>query len=164
MKEILIINGSAGVGKDTFVDCLKNYASVFHSSIVNPVKKIARLIGWDGQKTEKDRKFLSDLKKLIDDYNDKNYEVMAELMDAFRNRETSYDLLCIDMREKEQIERARREYGAKSVLIRRNSIPHVTSNMADAGVFNIIYDFYIDNNGTIEELNMNAKKFIQTFI
>ena len=160
MKEILIINGSAGVGKDTFVGCLKNFANVYHSSIVNPVKKIAGLIGWNGQKTEKDRKFLSDLKKLIDDYNDKNYEVMAELMQAFRTRETSFDLLCIDMREKEQIERARQEYGAKSVLVRRDSIPHITSNMADAGVFDITYDYYIDNNGTIEELNEKAYKLI----
>lgn len=160
MKEILIINSSAGVGKDTFVECLKNYVNVYHSSIVNPVKKIANLIGWNGQKTEKDRKFLSDLKKLIDDYNDKNYEAMAELMDTFRTKNTSFDLLCIDMREREQIERARKEYGAKSVLVRRDSVPHIVSNIADAGVFDITYDYYIDNNGTIDELKRNAEKFL----
>ena len=40
MKEILIINGSAGVGKDTFVECLNKFVSVYHTSIVNPVKKL----------------------------------------------------------------------------------------------------------------------------
>ncbi len=86
---------------------------------------------------------------------------MAELMQAFRTRETSFDLLCIDMREKEQIERAQKEYGAKSVLVRRDSIPHITSNMADAGVFDITYDYYIDNNGSPEDLKERARELIQ---
>ena len=41
MKEILIINGSGGVGKDTFVDKLSRYAKVIHTSIVNPAKDLA---------------------------------------------------------------------------------------------------------------------------
>ena len=44
MKEILIINGSGGVGKDTFVDKLSRYAKVIQTSIVNPVKDLAKKI------------------------------------------------------------------------------------------------------------------------
>ena len=84
MKEILIINGSGGVGKDTFVGCLSRFKKVYHTSIVNPVKELAKQAGWDGGKTERDRKFLSDLKVLIDTYNDNNYKSMEKDMQDFK--------------------------------------------------------------------------------
>ena len=160
MKEILIINGSGGVGKDTFVDKLSRYAKVIHTSIVNPVKDLAKKIGWTGSKTEKDRKFLSDLKVLIDEYNDYNYENVAKLMRAFRNGEFDADILCIDMREKNQIEKAQKEFGAKTVLVTRDSVAHITSNIADKGVYDIEYDYHIENNGSIYDLDEKAKQFL----
>ena len=36
--------------------------------------------------------------------------------------------------------------------------------MADKNVFNYSYDFIIDNNGTKEELNDKAKKFVREAI
>lgn len=68
MKQILIINGSGGVGKDTFVDLLGEFVPVKHDSIVNPTKSLAKQVGWDGKKDERDRKFLAELKSLIDEY------------------------------------------------------------------------------------------------
>ena len=62
--EIFIINGSGGCGKDTFVELFsKHYGpdKVWNYSSVDKVKRIAKEIGWTGAKTEKDRKFLSDL-------------------------------------------------------------------------------------------------------
>lgn len=160
MKEILIINGSGGVGKDTFVDKLSRYAKVIHTSIVNPVKDLAKKIGWTGSKTEKDRKFLSDLKVLIDQYNDYNYKNAAQLMKSFRDGEFDADILCIDMREKNQIEKAQKEFGAKTVLVTRDSVAHITSNIADKGVYDIEYDYHIENNGTIYDLDKKAKQFL----
>ncbi len=146
MREILIINGSGGVGKDTFVECLsKCCVKVLHTSIVNPVKDLARRAGWNGSKSEIDRKFLSDLKVLIDEYNDGNYRQMETVMRKFKSGEIEGDILCIDMREKHQIERAKNDFGAKSVLVVRDSVKHITSNIADAGVFDINYDYVIDN-------------------
>lgn len=161
MKEILIINGSGGVGKDTFVECLKEFTSVFHTSIVNQVKSIAKAIGWNGEKNENNRKFLSDLKVLIDEYNDGNYNNVAAIMRDFREGIIDSELLCIDMREGNQIERAKKEFGAKSVLVTRNTVKHITSNIADAGVFNVKYDYHIENNGTIEDLRNTAKDFLK---
>lgn len=69
-KQIVIINGTGGSGKDTFVQFCSKYNKVMNFSSIDKVKEIARLIGWDGKKTEKDRKFLSDLKKLTTEYND----------------------------------------------------------------------------------------------
>ena len=61
-KQVFIINGSGGVGKDTFVELVsENFLlPVMNFSSVDKVKEVARIIGWTGGKSEKDRKFLSD--------------------------------------------------------------------------------------------------------
>jgi dephospho-CoA kinase len=160
MKEILIINGSGGVGKDTFVECLSKFAKVEHTSIAKLPKSIAKLIGWDGSKNEKDRKFLSDLKILIDEYNDKNYRLMSREMRKFIDGKIDAEILCIDMREKTQIDRARSEFGAKVVLVERTSVSPILSNPADANVKDAAYDYLITNNGTIADLEEKAKIFV----
>ena len=63
MKEIVVINGSVGVGKDTFVQFCAEYAPIMNISSVDKVKEAAKVLaGWNGEKDEKSRKFLSDLK------------------------------------------------------------------------------------------------------
>ena len=57
MKNIVIINGYGGSGKDTFVEFVSKYNKVYNFSSVDKVKEIAKLIGWNGKKEEKDRKF-----------------------------------------------------------------------------------------------------------
>lgn len=162
MKEILIINGMGGVGKDTFVNCLKNYAKVMHISIVDIVKSTATKLGWNGEKDEKSRRFLSDLKVAIDRYNDANYEYVKTVVEQFKTDALleGYEILCIDMREKEQVYKAKKDFGARSVLVVRDSVKNITSNIADAGVFSMDYDVVIKNNSTIDDLNKAAGQFV----
>lgn len=165
MKKILIINGSGGVGKDTFVNALRAFAEVTHISIVEPTKNLAKQIGWNGGKSERDRKFLSDLKMLIDDYNDYNYGYISNIVRNYLDTPSdSISLLCIDMRERLQIERAKEEFGAETVLVKRDSVQHITSNVADAGVFDMEYNYIIENDGTIEDLTRVAKSFVGLLI
>ena len=159
MKQILIINGSGGVGKDTFVDLLGEFVPVIHDSIVNPTKALAKQVGWDGKKDERDRKFLAELKSLIDEHSNYNYKEMENLMSSFLSGNLSCELLCIDMREKYQIEKAKNEFGAKTVLVTRNSVEQITSNHADADVFNVNYDYHIHNDGSLADLRETAKQF-----
>lgn len=170
-KHIFIINGSGGVGKDTFVelvstelnDILKKFHTVVNFSSVDKVKEIAKEIGWDGKKSEKDRKFLSDLKILTSDYCDMPFQSMRSKVAEFMNDEESI-LLFLHIREPEEITRAVKEFGANTILVIRNTVKHITSNMADENVFNYNYEFIIDNSGTKEELNNKAKKFVQEVI
>lgn len=165
MKKILIINGSGGVGKDTFVNALRDFAEVTHISIVEPTKNLARQIGWNGGKSERDRKFLSDLKMLIDDYNDYNYGYISNIVRNYLDTPSDgINLLCIDMRERPQIERAKEEFEAETVLVKRDSVQHITSNVADAGVFDMEYNYIIENDGTIEDLTRVAKSFVGLLI
>ena len=166
-KQIFIINGSGGVGKDTFVelvsvelnDILKKFHTVINFSSVDKVKEIARKIGWSGKKSEKDRKFLSDLKILTSEYCDMSFESMKNKVNEFLKDEESV-FLFLHIREPKEIARAVKEFDAKTILIVRDSVKHIISNMADENVFNYNYDFVVENNGTINDLSKKVKKFV----
>ena len=61
---LIIINGPPRAGKDTFVEmCEEAGARCFNLSTINYIKDLAEELGWDGTKTPKNRKFLSDWMK-----------------------------------------------------------------------------------------------------
>ena len=60
----------ARCGKDTFATFLNEFVPTLKYSSIDRVKEIAKLCGWNGGKTERDRKFLSDLKMLTSAYSD----------------------------------------------------------------------------------------------
>ena len=157
-KKIFIINGIATSGKDTFVELVSEFAPTKNISSVDKIKEIARLIGWDGEsKTEKDRKFLSDLKLLTSKYCDMPFQYMKEQVENFNN---SKDLcLFLHIREPEEIERAVKEFNAKTILVTRYSVDPITSNTSDANVNNYKYDYEIANNGTLEDFKRMAEYF-----
>ena len=194
MKQVFIINGSGGVGKDSFVKLVGKAMDIWYSlygeqnretihglftpcgcdidpynfvwnySSVHKVKDIAQCYGgWRGGKTEKDRKFLSDLKLLFTDYNDMPFESMKEVVKEFRDDPDSM-ILFLHIREPKEIERAKREFDAKTVLIVRDSVEQIHSNMADDGVYNYDYDIIISNNGDKRRLYEEAYKFVRNFI
>lgn len=131
---------------------------------MDKVKKIAEEIGWDSKsKTEKDRKFLSDLKLLCTEYNDMPFNSMCEVVEEF-NKKRYQRMLFLHIREPEEIDRAKKYFNAKTILVKRDSIKHITSNMADENVFNYNYDIVINNNGTKKELENKVINFIDDFI
>lgn len=153
-KRVVIINGSGGVGKDTAVKYITDMVYSINSKLlvdnyssVDKVKAIAQIIGWDGTKTERNRKFLSDLKILTTEYNDMPFNAMKKRFEEFQNTDNEC-LLFLHIREPEEIDRAKREFNAVTLLIKRDSIPQITSNIADGNVFNYDYDVVIDNNGS----------------
>ena len=165
-KEVFIINGQNSAGKDTFVAYVASklqYPSVINFSSVDKIKDIARIIGWDGTKTERNRKFLFDLKVLCSEYNDMPFNSMKDIVNEFY-RFTFYRMLFLHIREPEEIERAKNEFNAKTILVVRDSVEQVTSNIADKNVFNYDYDIIIDNNGTLKDLSNKATDFVNDFI
>lgn len=160
-KKVFIINGSGGVGKDEFLKVLNQFVTVEHIYISTPAKQLAIIIGWNGSKTEKDRKFLSDLKELIDRYNDGNYTYVASTVAAFKSGFvfSKAKALFVDMREPKDIARGVADFGAQTVLVTNERVKPIDSNMADAGVFNYHYDYQIRNNGSLIDLQRLALKF-----
>lgn len=158
-KHIVIINGSGRAGKDSFVHAAAKFAYVMNFSSVDKIKKAAKVLGWDGGKSEKDRKFLSDMKDLSTAYNDCPFQSMREKVSEFYNSEA--DILFLHIREPEEIERAKKEFNAHTLLIIRNSVEHVKSNHADANVFCYDYDFTVLNDGDLTDLAIRARRFVE---
>ena len=155
-KYIVIINGTGGSGKDTFVSFVSKYNKVYNFSSIDKVKEIAKEVGWDGGKTEKDRKFLSDLKKLTTEYNDMAFNSIKDAVNKFNN--TDEEIMFMHIREPEEVDRAKNAFNAKTLLIKREGLDLIKSNFSDANVENYDYD-YIINNTTLEELEEKAKNF-----
>lgn len=161
-KQVFIINGSGGCGKDAFVSLVSDIVYTTNFSSVDKVKEVARIIGWSGGKTEKDRKFLSDLKSLCTNYNDMPLNSMKDKFDEFLNNDSIF--LFLHIREPEEIERAKRIFDAKTILVKRDSIEHITSNMSDANVFNYDYDIIINNDKELNDLREKAFYLVKDFL
>lgn len=164
-----VINGFPLSGKDTFVNyCLeeiKNYGLLV--STVDFVKHIAIECGWKKEKTPKDRKFLSDLKKILSNWNDVPYRKVIEEITYFRKDLEYYGvddngIVFIMSREPEEINRFKKDLNAKTVLIYRPSASLLQqSNDSDSNIMNYQYDYTIYNDGTLEELRNKAKNFLK---
>lgn len=170
-KQIFIINGSGGVGKSTFCRMLFLFNNKFPGtsvpikiiSSVDQIKKIAEFVGWNAKfKTEKDRKFLSDLKSLCSEYNDFIFNYIAAQVKSFR--EDYKYVLFIHIREPKEIERVKQAFNAKTILIKRDSVKHITSNKSDREVFDYDYDIVINNNGSKDELLNIAEEFCEDLL
>ena len=160
-KLVFIVNGKPRAGKDTFAMILNRYMNVYKYSAVTKVKEIATLCGWGGQKEERDRKFLHELKMLTSEYSDMSYQDVVNEIEKYRNGEIEADVFVVDVREPEEIERLAKEVGAITVFIENNNVPAIMSNAADANVENYEYDFVIRNNGTMKEFEDEIKIFME---
>ena len=171
--KIILVNGMPESGKTTFEEMcahfyresnnFRNY--IITLSTITPIKKLAEQIGWDGKKTPKDRKFLSNLKDLCTEYNDYSINWIKEGINNYCSSVSDYEVkktfVFIDTREPEEIERLKKEWNAKALLMRRTSVENnEQSNHADAEVFKSDYDYIIENNGAKEDLKEKAKEFI----
>jgi hypothetical protein len=162
-KQVFITNGMARCGKDTFATFLNELTPTLKYSSIDKIKEVAKFCGWNGGKTEKDRKFLSDLKVLTSEYNDTPFNAVKEAVEAF-NKDKEHKVLLIDIREPQEIEKAKQAFGAKTILIENKNVQQISSNMADAGVYDYAYDFVIQNNGTLEEFKDTVRKFYEEYI
>ncbi len=161
-KQIIIINGSGGVGKDTFVEYCSKYAKVLNISSVDKVKEAATVLaGWNGEKDEKSRKLLSDLKEIGIVYNDAPLKYICNMVEEFNHSDN--ELMFIHIRECEEIAKCQKVINANTLLVTNKNVPEITSNHSDKEVKDYSYDYYIANDGTLEELEQIAKKFVENF-
>ena len=159
-KKIIIINGTGGSGKDTFVSFCKEEKNVLNISAVDKVKEAAQiLVGWNGEKDDATRKLLSDLKKLSIEYNDYPTKDIKSMADKFL--ESDDELMFIHIREIEEIEKTKKLLNAKTLLLTNPRVELITTNISDANVNEYNYDYYILNDGSLEDLKNKAKEFIE---
>ena len=174
--KIVIINGKAGTGKDTFVLMCRDILGtnkILNTSTIDFVKEVAEYCGWDGTKTPENRKFLSDLKDVLTQWNDIPLKKVCQDVRTWQNlwiASGNYDkaVVFIHCREPKEIQKLRDElntYDPITLLIRRDSAESVEQvNHADNEVLNYEYDCAIPNNGSLSELRARAEMFLREYL
>lgn len=160
-KLVIVINGAGGVGKDTLCNALTADFSVTNISAITPIKDIATQYGWRGEKDDRSRRFLAELKRVFADYNDLPTRYLVEQYQRFA--ESDAEILCVHIRESDQIAKFVREVSLPclTLLIRRDVISaHHYGNQADDGVENYPYDAVFDNNAPEEESKCAFRRWI----
>jgi hypothetical protein len=172
---IVVINGAGGAGKDLFVafcashlgtDKVKNYSTVDY------VKAVAAGIGWDGTKDDKNRKFLSDLKKILTEWDDIPYrrtkleiEEFQAKMNKLGGKYAENSVMFIHCREPEEIDRFVKDFNAETLLIRRELAEEKNwQNESDKRVLDYPYDCIIHNDGSLEQLREVAKAYLENHL
>ncbi len=173
-KQIFILNGTAGVGKDTFAELLNKYIPTKHISSIAPIKEAAKALGWSGKKTNEYRTFLCELKKFVNSQGNFIWNYLDEQVDEFR-KDDKTRVLLIDIREPEEIKKAVERYKAKTILVLRYlktasripfvyPYPVVGSNSADLNVKEYKYDYIIKNPSDMTGFDCMVSSFVKDVI
>ena len=128
------------------------------------VKEAYGLLGWDGKKTEVHRKALSDIKDIATKNWDHPYRYIKDTVEQFNKDKQEKSILFIHSREPDEISRFVKSFGCKTLFIKNENIKRVTSNHADSNVENYQYDYMIDNSGSLDNLELLAKQFVNTIL
>lgn len=163
-KTIIVINGKGGVGKDTLLNSLNGRYHIANASSVDPIKEIARQYGWNGEKDNRSRRFLAELKQTFLNYNDLPNTYLKARTEEFLNSDD--DILFVHIREAEQIDYYKelvKPARCVTLLIRRKEIDNNGSynNHADDDVENYCYDYIFENDLPEEESKEIFYEFIR---
>ena len=93
------------------------------------------------------------------DYNDAPTKYIVSKAEEFQS--SDYDIMFVHIREIDEIEKLRKLLELKTLLITSNRIQLITSNSSDKNVYDYNYDYYISNDGTLDELKVKVDQFIK---
>lgn len=149
-KLVIVINGAGTSGKDSIIEELSYLYLLMNESSIDPIKEIGEIVGTEGKKDPKTRKFLSDLKRVCEDYNEFTTNYLLQRVEEFRG--SNHTLLFVHIREPEQIDKfvQRCSFPCKTVLVQRDGVES-WGNDSDDNVNNYKYDYTLSNNDTIEK-------------
>lgn len=177
MKYVIIVNGKPESGKTTFEHFCRDYVErneygwVHIVSSIDPIKEIYKQLGWKGNKGDKERKHLSDLKKIwIESCNGPTKYLVDYVMQL---KDDGDSFIFTDVREESEIIKLKEVFDAisiidikcETVLIKRNhveGIEHGNKSDDDVGQNESLYTTIVHNGGDdLEELRAYANMFIE---
>lgn len=165
-KLVVIINGRGGVGKDTFCNVISDCYNVLNVSSIDPVKEIARTVGWQNGKEFKARKFLSDMKSLLVEYNDYPTQYLLSEYKRFMEDDI-YQVMFVHIREPKEIEKFRALIDGRCITLKitRSDIENVVfGNSSDDNVDDYNYDYTYHNDTPLESVSLEILKYFNTIL
>lgn len=164
MNKIFVILGKPQSGKDTFVNFIKSYhEDTLNFSSVDYIKWLSdKFLGVDVKnKDHKTRKFLSEFKRILVEYNDFAYVQCKSAIDTLQEGQ----VLFLHIREESEITKLQSEYPELKVVYVEGENSNLTyNNDSDDADMNKLADIVIHNTGGLMELNKTAKWFVETYI
>lgn len=167
-KSVIVINGQGQSGKDTVCGFVAEEYKARSISEITPIKELAKIAGWNGEKDDRSRKMLSDLKMLFVEYNDLPFNYAIKEIKKFLNSDD--EILFIHIRECEEIEKIVKNSPVKTytLLMKRTDEAYkqrVFGNASDDGVYDYNYDFsYVGNNKTKADLKVSFMKYFKEVV
>lgn len=163
--KIIIINGVAQSGKDTFIKLFEKHAStgVANISTIDPVKELMEKCGWaPDDKNDAARKTMALIKQALVDLNDGPFLYIQRQIESIKWLRPDVDVVFVHVREPEEIEKMKRAFGNCQTLLVKRDV-RVPDNSADQGVMNFKYDLTVENDGTERSLELEALSLV-TFV
>ena len=178
--KVVVINGTGTSGKNTFVDFVKEvyleekvlgkpHVEIYDISTVDKVKEFAtQIFGWNGEKDERSRRMLSDLKDTWSLYSNGPLANITKTVveNSLINSTFGVDsLFFIHCREPEEIAKLVKTFSTvagscKTLLINRPDTS-VKGNHADENVADYEYDIVIQNDSDLKEFRHKAEDFLR---
>lgn len=176
--KVVIINGVTGSGKDTFIELAEGYcelnetANILNISSVDPIKDMLYQFGWDGDRTDKVRNIMADIKEIwINAQNGPTMFLMNNILAFHASHIGEDNIVFCHIREPREIGKLEDAIsGMRTVGIDIMSIFIVRSEaicgtyVRDGDDFSTIsqypYDHIIYNDGDLAELDEKVCEFI----
>ena len=157
-SHIFVLNGSPRAGKNTFVKLIPNAA---HYSYVDLTRRMLDTEGIDYKfKSNSARVMLETINNALEKYDDIPFKDICRIADDFINGYLGSKYLFIDIRKPENIKRFVEKYKGTRTVYVDDKKPLSNATLSDSVVADYEYDFYIDNSGSLEDLEQEAVRFI----
>lgn len=174
---VVVINGAAGCGKDTFMSLCHKYCNDYESanvqllSAIDPVKDLLRGLGWDGStKTDEVRDMLANMKQFWVDHQDgPTLYLITSILNFHQIHMKEDNIVFCCIREPADIDKLMRIlqpmdiFGVHGTTLKIDRDVTVTANNKSDNIDAINsfpYDHCISNNGTVKQLEEQAHKYI----
>ena len=162
--KIVIINGIASNGKDTFIEFIKEKTRVMNHSSIDTVRHACRVfVGPNPKKGDAERKLLSKVKQAWIEYNNGPFIEIKDICTSLEGICFS-GILFLHIREPEEIEKIKNHFSKVTTLLIQGLNTKVPDNDSDKKVFDMTYDYVIDNSKDVEEFKKQAFAWYDLFI
>lgn len=177
-KVCIVVNGKPRSGKDTVVKFMsstfqyKRWSTWAYSSIT-PVKSLIAHTGIDiSKKTDEDRALMSEIGMALEKHSEWRTNCCADAVaERLLHSDDKSTVVFVHMREpkliikfKNAIERKVSDVIFKTLFVERKKVQLVTSNESDAGVYDMVYDYTMFNDDSLQALEFACDVKVDTII